>query len=734
MIFSGSRSLACTLSLFALLSPGAIRAQASDPEVEPTDLAIHASCPDPTIGTVMPAAPDRSQSPILIYAEELDARQSDTGVATGHVELFRADQYLSTEQVVYDPVNETVTLPVEVAYEDQQVWIRGSDAFYSFTGESGYFNSVDYGLTGSSANGSAVRAELEGGHTSWLTDIQYTTCPPEQPDWLLSAKELELRHEDGVGVAKGAKLRFKGVPVLYAPWFTFPIDDRRKTGFLYPSFSNTNDNGFEVGVPFYWNIAPNQDLTIEPHYFTSRGLMMYGQYRFMTRRSYGMAEMDYLHDDDRTGGRRYHYRFLHDWRPWERWRTALVVDRVSDDAYFQDFGGSLFQTSRQFLRSSATLSGVGQYWTFELMADDFQVIDDGVSVQNEPYRRVPRAGFVLDRPLGPGGLGIRLDSELVYFDRDFGVTGSRFDLFPSLYWDRFASWGFLRPSLGYRYTAYRLDGTVTQQDERPDRGTTIASVDAGLFFDRRTGNGHTQTLEPRIFYLYVPFEEQDDLPDFDTGEFTFGFSQLFNTNRFAGADRQGDANQLSLALSTRSLSGNNGQERWSLSVGQIIYFREQRVRLNNNTELRDDFSPFLAEFAWQPFSRLSARAGVQWDWEGSRLDVASFGVRYSGRSGQRLAFEYRYRLDRVDQFDIRAFWPINERWRVLGRVNYSFADDDLLETQAGFEYESCCWATRLVFRRYLKNRDGEFRDGIFFELNLKGLASLGTRTHDLFTN
>ena len=406
---------------------------------------------------------------------------------------------------------------------------------------------------------------------------------------------------------------------------------------------------------------------------------------------------------------------------------------VSDDAYFQDFGGSLAQTSRQFLRSSATINGVGRYWTFELLADDFQVIDDGVNLQNEPYRRVPRAGFVLDRPFGRSGFGIRVDSELVYFDRDFGLTGSRFDLFPTVYWDRFASWGFIKPSLGYRYTAYRLDGVVEQEDDSPDRGTSVASLDAGLFFDRTTARGNSQTLEPRIFYLYVPFEDQSDLPDFDTGEFTFGFSQLFNTNRFAGADRQGDANQLSLALSTRSFSGTNGQERWSLSIGQIFYFEEQRVRLNRNTELRDDVSPFLAEFAFQPFSRFSARAGMQWDWEENRLDVASAGFRYSGERGQRLAFEYRYRLDRVDQFDIRTFWPLNERWRVLARVNYSFADEDLLETQAGFEYESCCWATRLVFRRYLKNRDGEFRDGIFFELNLKGLASLGTRTHDLFT-
>ncbi|NCF62071.1 MAG: LPS assembly protein LptD, partial [Gammaproteobacteria bacterium] len=236
---------------------------------------------------------------------------------------------------------------------------------------------------------------------------------------------------------------------------------------------------------------------------------------------------------------------------------------------------------------------------------------------------------------------------------------------------------------------------------------------------------------PRLFYLYVPYEQQNDLPVFDTGEFTFGFSQLFNTNRFAGADRQGDANQLSLAVSTSHFDNESGQALWTLSLGQIFYFEQQKVQLDDSLPIDDDVSPFIAEFDWRLFSRFSAIAGMQWNWERRQLDVGSLGFRYQGSKGEQIRFEYRFRRDRVDQFNFNIFWPINESWRVLSRVNYSFSDDDLLEIQGGVEYESCCWAFRTVVRRYLKNRDGDYRNGIYVELNLKGLASIGTGSGQL---
>ncbi len=674
---------------------------------------------------------------MVIYARSLDAGKQDQAVAEGHVELWRADQHLMTERILYNPDSEVVTLPGAVHYQDQQVWIKGEQGYYDFRQESGNFTRIDYGLTGSSANGSADSVELEGGSSSRLFGLLYSTCPGESPVWLLSASELALDHDKGWGEARNAKLEFYGVPILYAPWFTFPIDDRRKSGFLYPNLSNTNDNGIEIGVPWYWNIAPNQDAIIEPRYFTDRGLMLTGEYRLLTKRTRGQLEFDYLHDDRDYPDSRHHFKLEHFAQPWRKWSTRLLVDRVSDDTYFQDFGNSIYQTSLQYLYSTATVTGAGRYWRLEMLADTFQVIDEGVLARNEPYKRLPRVLLQADKPFGSSGFGASLDSELVYFDRDVGLTGARFDLLPSLYWEKHTSWGFIKPRAAYRYTAYSLEDlgmaiTAPLVDDTPSRGTGIFSVDSGLVFDRNNADGSTQTLEPRLYYLYVPYENQDDLPLFDTGEMTFGFSQLFNTNRFAGADRQGDANQLALAVSSRNYDSTSGDMRWSVNAGQIFYLEPLRLQLESQPGFSEDLSPFIVDFNWYASSRITARTGAQWNWEQSQVDVASFGVSYTGKEGLRASFDYRFRRDRVDQFDLRAYWPVNESWRLMSQVNYSFEDSEMLELQGGLEYESCCWALRTVMRRYLKNREGDYRNGIYVELNLKGLASVGTRARDLF--
>ncbi len=722
----------------SLLSwPGVMNAQAIGemPAAGPEPAAPALNCPDLTLGPVVPPAPDRSQAPIVIYARELEAAKADLGEARGDVDLYRADQHLSTDRILYDPESELLMVPGRIDYEDQQVWFRGENANYSFQTESGRVDKINYGLTGSSANGHAEFVELFGGNTSILHVLDYTTCPDNAVDWQLQARELELRHDEGVGYARGAKLTFKGVPILYAPWFTFPLDDRRKSGFLYPNFGHSNDLGFDVSAPWYWNIAPNQDAIIEPRYFSARGYMLSGDYRFLTRKTLGGFDWDYMPHDRETDQDRYRYLLEHYGSPRNNWRSSIIVDRVGDDDYYQDFGTSLGQTSRQFLRSSAELHGVGRYWDMVLMADDYQVIDDSVLPENEPYTRLPRLLYWSDRPLTDNGLSLKFDSEIVYFDRSLGTTGARVDLLPTAYWDLQNSWGFVRPALGYRFTAYDLDLHGEPGSDSPSTGTPIMSFDSGLVFDRHLADGDLQTLEPRVFYLYVPERQQSDQPLFDTGEFTFGYSQLFNTNRFAGGDRQGDANQVSVAVSTRRFDGATGRVLWSLHLGQIFYFAPQRVQLHDNApEFDEDYSPFLAEFRWQPLRRISGVAGLQWDWQRDQLELGMVGLRYDGSRGQRAMFEYRYRRDRVDQFDLRLFWPINERWRSLARINYSFADSDILEFQAGLEYESCCWALRTVLRRYLRNRDGDYRDGIYIELNLKGLASIGTRAAELFGN
>jgi LPS-assembly protein len=691
------------------------------------------ACPGPSLAPMFKKVPDRETAPVSLKSRQFYVVESGNAEAREQVELRRADQVLTTELLRYDRDSETVTMPGAMSYKDSIMHIAGSSAQYSFLEENGHFTQVNYGLTGSSAKGSAREALVDSGNHSILRELQFTTCPGENPEWVLTADELELNFDDGVGKARKAKLEFFNIPILYLPYMTFPIDDRRKSGFLYPFISTANDNGFEFSSPYYWNIAPNQDATITPRYFTDRGAMVTGEYRFITRRTGGALNFDWLPSDKKTRDLRYHYRFTHGTRISRRWRSTVLVDRVSDDQYFQDFANSLAAASRQYLRSKAGIYGSGHYWAFSVIADDFQVVDDSVNLRNEPYRRLPRIAFDIDRPLGVQGLRLQMDAELVYFDRDIGATGSRFDIYPRVEWNIGTNWGYMRPSAGYRYTTYDLDWHGLPGETSPSRGTEIFSFDTGVFLERDNGKGRVQSLEPRLFYLYVPYENQDDFPDFDSAPFTFGFSQLFHFNRFTGADRQSDANQLTLALTTRSFDNVAGRELWSLSFGQIAYLETQRVMPATTSEpLDDSASPFIAEFVLHPTKRLSSRVSGQWDWQNSEIDVAILGVTHTTTSGRRLGAEYRFRRDSLDQFDIRYYQPINERWLVLGRVNYSLQDSDLLAAEVGFEYDSCCWGLRVVAKRFLRNNEGDHRDAIYVQLILKGLGNIGRRTAPLF--
>jgi LPS-assembly protein len=691
------------------------------------------ACPGPSLAPMFKKVPNRDTKPVSLQSWQFDAAKTGTAEARDQVELRRADQFLSTEILMYDPESKTVTMPGAVAYKDSILHIAGSSAEYSFLDESGRFTDVDYGLTGSSAKGSAKEILIDSGNQSFLRQLQFTTCPGGKPEWLLTANELELDFEKGMGKARKAKLELFDIPMIYLPYMTFPIDDRRKSGFLYPFISTANDNGFEFSIPYYWNIAPNQDATITPRYFTNRGAMVTGEYRFITRRTGGSVNFDWLPSDKKTRDLRYHYRVGHNARLSQSWSSAVVIDRVSDDEYFQDFANSLASASRQYLRSKAGIYGRGRYWTFSVIADDFQVVDDAVQPFNEPYRRLPRIAFDVDRPLGQQGLRLQMDAELVYFDRSVGATGSRLDILPRIEWNIGTDWGYIRPSAGYRYTSYELDWHGEPGETSPSRGTEIISLDTGMFFERDNGKGRIQTLEPRLFYLYVPYKDQQGLPDFDSAPFTFGFSQLFHYNRYTGADRQSDANQMTFALTTRSINQTAGRELWSLSLGQIAYFETLKVIAARGGEpLNDSASPFIAEFVLNPTRGLSSRINVQWDWQNSEVDVATFGMTHTAKSGRRLGAEYRFRRDSLDQFDIRYYQPINERWLVLGRLNWSIQDSDLLSAELGFEYDSCCWALRTVAKRFLRNREGDYRDAIYVQLILKGLGNIGRRSAPLF--
>lgn len=672
-----------------------------------------------------------AELPVDIQADDMQAPGDAPMRFAGNVRLSRGDQRLRTDELIYDRASGEVRLPGWLEYSDAVIRMEAASARYGTFESAGQFEQVRYFIAGAAGAGNAAHVEMLDPEHARVGGFDFTTCDLEDPAWQLKAADVKLDFERNVGTARNARLEFKGVPILYSPWLSFPLNDQRKSGFLYPLFGSSSDTGIDLAVPYYWNIAPNQDATFTPRLIGDRGALLGSEYRYLGRRQAGTLQFDYLPDDRKVDRDRWLGRIRHQAVLAPRWSTRLNFNRANDPDHFLDLGNELESSSIQFLRSDFSVNGRGRNWLLQTTFDTFQVLDRSVLESNKPYDRLPRVQFSGDWPVR-GDLRLRLASEAVYFERDTGVTGMRVDALPELTLRIVRPGWFLEPSLGLRATAWSLDNTAGI-DDSPSRVQPVLAIDAGLVFERPVGERFQQTLEPRAFYLYVPPRDQDDLPVFDTRELTFSFAQLFQTNRFSGADRQADANQLTLALTSRLLENASGRSLIDASVGQILLFEDSETTLPGVASESRSLSATVGEINWRPTDRFLVTAGLQWDPEDNETDVAAFGLKWKGSDARQLQFGYRFRRDRVDQIDVRARYPLTPELNLIGRFGYSFEDDTTLEVLGGIEYESCCWAIRASLRNYVNDRDQGKRTAFFVELHLKGLGSLGRGPYSLFS-
>ena len=648
----------------------------------------------------------------------------------GDVVVNRADQWLWSERFDYHAGEGVMQSPGPMRFQSVGLLARAETATWREEGASD-LTGMQFQLRDGRGNGRADQATLAADGKTRLDTAAFTSCDPEHPAWQLRAGRIDLDQETGVGRARQVTLRLGDVPVMYLPYARFPIDDRRQSGLLLPSLGNSNDAGYDLIVPYYLNLAPNYDATLSPRFIRDRGAMLGGEFRYLGATQRGELQASWLGSDQRNGETRSAFDWTHLGQLGAHWFVDASLHDVSDQRYFEDFGNSLSAVATSLLPSHAYLRGRGAWWNASFGGDRQQVTDPRLTPEVEPYRRLPRGQFEMRSP-NLRGPQFALASEWVRFHKDDALGGDRLDLYPQVAWPLESAAWFVRPQLGYRYTSYALD---REQERAPTRGVAIASLDAGLFFERPLqfgDGGWLQTLEPRLYALRVPYEDQSDLPLFDTQDLTFSFASLFRDNRFTGADRQGDAQQATLALTSRVID-DGGRDRLRLSLGQVHYFESPRVLLPNQTFESRSGSDWAAEIEWIAGDHLSFAVGGQWDdhERNTELGYASANWRYSDRGLLRLA--HRYRRGQLEQVDVAGLIPLNEHWRLITRWNQSLRDDQLLEAFGGVEYDSCCFAVRLLARRYVRNFEGELNTGLMLELELKGLGSLGRRTEDFLS-
>ncbi|ANB02334.1 LPS-assembly protein LptD [Ectothiorhodospira sp. BSL-9] len=654
----------------------------------------------------------------------------------GNVEVFEGTRTFTADRFEYEQARNYLEAMGNVTFEDKAGLSFDSSAGHLYLeSERGRFEDVEYFFRPRHARGKASTIEPRGPDRFRLSNASYTTCDPGRQDWQLTASRVDLNQDTGRGTARNVLLRFHHVPLLYTPWINFPIDDRRQTGLLLPSIGNADSTGLDVEIPYYFNLAPNRDAILAPRYLGRRGTMLGAQYRHMSGSSLGRFDMEYLPDDDVYGDDRSWFTWDQEWRPTSRLSLHTRGTDVSDADYLSDFGSSLDDTSTTHLERRADLSYQASNWNLLARVEDYQTVDDNIVGPDRPYKRLPQLLYRGHWPQATQGLDLGMRAEWVSFDRRDSVTGQRTDIMPEASLPLQGAAWFLTPRVRYRLTHYDLEGQPSGADSQLQRDLPIASVDGGLFFDRPMGGERFQTLEPRIFYRYTPYRNQDDIPRFDTSEYGFSFDQLFRDESFSGPDRVANANQLTTALTSRVVEADSGIERFRVSLGQIQYFDDRRVRLRPEDAARtQDSSSIVAEAAWRPDRYWNVRGTTQWDPHREQTERRTAQLQYREDGNRVVNLGYRFQEDRLEQTDLSFAWPLSKRWDAVGRWAYSLEDHRDLEILAGLEYNTCCWGARVVARRYLTDGvQGEYNEGIYFQLILKGLGSLGTGLGELLS-
>ena len=688
----------------------------------------------------LPALPGASEESLLarygagdpdvieFQAGELEAKLGTDPVLSlsGGVLLRRGDRLAGADSAYYDPSTKALHLTGGVRYEDPNSAIASAAAEFGYVTGRIRFEGADFLLGQRGARGSAGVLEINQEGRLELADVGYTTCPPESEAWILRARDIKLDSKTGVGEAKGVKLQFKGVPILYSPYLSFPITDARKSGILTPEIGSSGRSGNELSVPYYWNIAPNYDATLTPRLLTARGVQMGAEVRYLTRRSGGIAQVEYLPNDSEYNDNRHTVHFGHRTLFGNGWRNLVDFNEVSDNQYYEDLGGSLSISSITHLNRSFLLDYYGTRWSMLAMFQDYQTIDEAIAAEDEPYRRLPQVRISGYWPQSVLGLDYRFDSEIVNFDRDVGTTGWRLNLVPGISLPvQHAGWFFV-PGVKLDHTRYDLANRQPGEALQPSRTLPIASVDFGLNFERATNSSGTriQTVEPRVLYVHVPFRDQSDLPVFDTILPDLNLVQLYRENRYLGVDRITDTDQLSVGVTSRILETDSGRELMSATIGQALYLSPQSVTLPGQALAVGDSSDYIAELRFLIYDNLNFDIGHQWNDTGATKSEAR--LQYRPARNKILNLSYRYRQGSLEQGDISWSWPLAQSWNFVGRYNFSLREDEVLEQFYGLEYESCCWGVRLVGRRYISTRDGTQDSSIGLQLVLKGMTSVGT--------
>ena len=591
--------------------------------------------------------------------------------------------------------------------------------------------------------GDADMLYFDGETKKRLINARYTTCSTNSDDWYINSKEITLNTESNKAVAENATIEFKKIPIIYTPWMSFPYANQRQSGFINPTMGSTTSSGFELDLPIYWNISPDMDATETNRYLSKRGLQLNGEFRYLldVNKSYGIEQVQYLANDNLTHKDRYFIGSFNKQDFGNGLSMGINYNRVSDNQYFSDLSTQILITSQVNLPQQFTLNYNKYGWQFGTTIEKFQNLD----LSSYAYERLPQISLNRNDNFDWGKTS--LQNQYTEFQIDPLATsqavksGSRFLTQASASFPMNSAYGFITPKIGFNYAGYNLtdvnQNIATTQygttlDQSSTRNIPIFSLDSGLFFDREATYGnesYTQTLEPRLFYVYIPYQDQSKMPVFDSGLADLNMGTLFSENQYVGGDRVNNANQLSIAISSHIID-SNGKQLFGVSLGERVYFTNQRVYLPGETVRSGDRSDLIGTASANITNALKVNSALDYDTDSGQLVKGNIGLRYNPTPGKSLNLSYRYTKDILNQVVGSTQWAIGHGYYALANLNYSILDGKTVEMITGIEYDAGCWQSRLVVQR-VQTSASQANYAFFYQLVLGGMTSIGTSPLDI---
>ncbi len=686
--------------------------------------------------------------PVFVRSNEISGVENVWLDAQGAVEFRRGTSVVTADHLHYTQATDRVDANGNVSIDQQGLSLQGPSLGMFMKQQLGamqlphytYLNPGPLDPSGKGvkeARGDAASVEFKGPNHYQLNQTTYTTCRVGDNDWALHMKDLNLDTLNQVGTAHGVVLDFLQTPIFYTPWINFPLDDSRKSGFLAPEFGTTSTSGATFSLPWYWNIAPNYDATITPTVYSKRGLEAGGEFRYLTDSSRGIIDGNYL-NDKLTGTARWDLFAQLDQTFTPNLTGHLVYQSVSDNNFFTDLSNDLNMTSLVTLDQEASLTWHGSWWQLTGGVQQFQTLQDPAAPIIPPYARMPEFTFTGDKMLN-NGLDFNMYSDVTTFVHPTLVNGTREVFYPSLSLPMSNSYGYITPKIGVNYTAYQLGQNNTDPQSQYTRTLPIISLDTGLYFDRDTtvmGTQYQQTLEPRLYYVYIPYQNQNMLPVFDTAPLDpINYATLFTENRYVGYDRINNANQMTMAVTSRFIDEATGQEQLHFAIGERLYFTPQLVNLpivnalgqviSNNVVTNNAFSDILGDVGGQITADWRAEAIISYNSQTGQTDDESLVLSYQPTQGSVMNLSYRTLVGQIDEIDLSSEWPITRRLYGLFRYDYSILDKQVVQGLAGIEYNRGCWALRTMFQT-IATAANTTSTAFFIQLQLNGLGNLGS--------